>query len=47
MTAEAWCCPNPWDCHNHTPHDAPAGCVHYSTSGVPDRHDQPDRGDHG
>ncbi|SFI85688.1 hypothetical protein SAMN05216561_11423 [Nocardioides psychrotolerans] len=35
----------PGPCHNPTPHDAPKGCVHHSTSGVPDRHDRPGRGD--
>lgn len=45
-----WSCPSedgPGPCHNHDEHQAPRGCVHHSTSGVPDRHDQPDRGDHG
>lgn len=36
----------PGPCLNQAPHDAPKGCVHHSTSGVPDRHDQPGRGDH-
>lgn len=42
-------CPSatgPGPCMNQTPHTAPRGCVHHSTSGVPDRHDRPDRGDH-
>jgi hypothetical protein len=43
MTAE-WCCPNPWDCHNHVEHTAPAGCVHRSTY-VPDAHDTSEAGD--
>lgn len=36
----------PGPCRNTTEHAAPKGCVHHSTSGVPDRHDRPDRGDH-
>jgi hypothetical protein len=38
MTTDAWCCPNPWDCHNHTPHVAPANCVHIA-SWCADAHD--------
>ena len=37
-----WCCPSatgPGICENHTPHDAPRGCVHYA-SWAPDRHDK-------
>ena len=36
-----WSCVStdgPGDCHNHTPHDAPRGCVHHATW-APDRHD--------
>lgn len=43
-------CPSiegPGDCKNTTAHTWPKGCVHWSTSGVPDRHDQPGRGDGG
>ncbi|GAA4123305.1 hypothetical protein GCM10022215_29880 [Nocardioides fonticola] len=38
-------CPSatgPGPCLNTTPHDAPRGCVHHSTSGVPDRHQKGD-----
>lgn len=41
----AWSCPNedgPGPCKNDAPHDAPRGCVHHSTSGVPDRHEKGD-----
>lgn len=37
----------PGPCLNERAHVAPRGCVHHSTSGVPDRHDLIDRGDHG
>lgn len=41
-------CPSvtgPGPCMNNVPHAAPRGCVHHSTSGVPDRHDKLGRGD--
>lgn len=50
MSLTPWSCPSttgPGPCLNPVEHQAPRGCVHHSTSGVPDRHDQPDRGDHG
>ena len=36
----------PGPCMNKVPHhEPPKNCVHWSTSGVPDRHDKPGRGD--
>lgn len=44
----AFICPSadgPGPCKNEADHVAPRGCVHWSTSGIPDRHDKPGRGD--
>lgn len=49
MTAPTFVCPSttgPGSCMNTSPHTAPRDCVHHSTSGIPDRHDKPGRGDH-
>ena len=48
LIAPAFVCPcddGPGQCMNDVPHTAPRGCEHHSTSGVPDRHDKPGRGD--
>lgn len=48
MGASLFVCPSttgPGDCKNHDVHEAPHGCVHHSTSGVPDRHDKPRKHD--
>ena len=38
-------CPTPGCLNFDRQHNAPNGCVRHGTSGVPDRHDRPGRGD--